>query len=464
MLSDFSGGMNKTAHHGLLPSKYAAESYNFDFSDGSLKPFHGVQKFSAGGNPLEIEGETLLSVYHFKRFDRDLNLPDDRIAVYCQSGKVYGFSALHESSPVLLDVTFDKMPQAVNYRLNGEDVLVLSSGATTAVWDGVNPVSFAENAPEVTSLCVHYERLFASGGGDRSAIWFSDDLDITNWNVSLDEAGFLELADEGGGLLKVVHFLDYVYVFRDYGIARLSAYADQTQFSLTRLYTGTGRIFGDTVTVCGDRIVFLASDGLYTFDGISARRTAKALDGFLNLSKGKPVAAAYLGDYILSAFGNFETAEGSEENFVNNALIFYNSSTGKTTVMRGMDACGLTVFNQQSKNKLLMTLRNKNTCSVCELSSSPYLFQSPLKMLWKTPYTDFGKAETIKRAKHLYCDLHGEALLTVETDCEKKSYALKGDGLIRKPISVKGRRFCLTFTSVSPEVTIAKPELTAEYL
>ena len=100
-----------------------------------------------------------------------------------------------------------------------------------------------------------------------NTLWFSDDLDPTNWNISLDEAGFVEMADENGALLKVLSFFNYVYVFRSYGITRFYATGEQSRFSLMHLFVSSDRIIGDTVCVCGARILFLTQRGLFDFDG-----------------------------------------------------------------------------------------------------------------------------------------------------------------------------------------------------
>ena len=107
------------------------------------------------------------------------------------------------------------------------------------VWDGVSDPYEVLDAPKISSMALHYERLFATVDGEKNSVWFSDDLDPTNWSMSLDEAGFIELIDERGALLKVVSFLDYIYIFREYGISRLTAYGDQTSFSVSNLFVSS---------------------------------------------------------------------------------------------------------------------------------------------------------------------------------------------------------------------------------
>jgi hypothetical protein len=39
-----------------------------------------------------------------------------------------------------------------------------------------------DNAPAFTGITMHFERMFATGGDENNTVWFSDDLDPTNWN------------------------------------------------------------------------------------------------------------------------------------------------------------------------------------------------------------------------------------------------------------------------------------------
>lgn len=57
-------------------------------------------------------------------------------------------------------------------------------------------------------MTMHYERLFATTSTDKYTLYFSDDLDPTNWNENITEGGFIQMLDERGELLKVISFWD----------------------------------------------------------------------------------------------------------------------------------------------------------------------------------------------------------------------------------------------------------------
>ena len=126
-------------------------------------------------------------------------------------------------------------------------------------------------------MCVHYERIYATVSGEANSLWFSDDFNPVNWNASLTEGGFINFDDDGGRVIKAVSFLDHVYVFRDYGIVRLTAYGSQENYTVSKVYVSASRILPDTIACCGDRIIFLTDEGLFSFNGYTMTMIAKEI-------------------------------------------------------------------------------------------------------------------------------------------------------------------------------------------
>lgn len=243
---------------------------------------------------------------------------------------------------------FEETPEALNYRLNGEDVMIFCSGKDKMrVYNGVDTPTVIDDAPALSSICVHGERLFATSPDTLNTLWFSDDLDPTNWNISLDEAGFVEMADENGALLKVLSFFNYVYVFRSYGITRFYATGEQSRFSLMHLFVSSDRIIGDTVCVCGDRILFLTQRGLFDFDGSGTVKILDRLSGLFEGEDNSQARAAYFGGkYFLACRLNFNDGRRvmcEKGDYVNNALVEVDLASGSVarSARRGRRfACG----------------------------------------------------------------------------------------------------------------------------
>ena len=112
---------------------------------------------------------------------------------------------------------------------------------------------------------------------DEYRLYFSDDFDPANWQISLKEGGYISFDTQMGKVVKVVSFAGHVYLFFEHGVMRLTAYNLQTEFNLQKLYLSPGAIYPSTVAVCGDRILFAASDGIFVFDGVSIKKVMEEM-------------------------------------------------------------------------------------------------------------------------------------------------------------------------------------------
>ena len=66
--------------------------------------------------------------------------------------------------------------------------------------------------------------------------------------MSMDQGGYIS-PDEGGRAQKVVSFNDYVFIFREYAIHRLTAYTDLTEYKLIKTFHQQ-QDYPDTVQIC----------------------------------------------------------------------------------------------------------------------------------------------------------------------------------------------------------------------
>jgi len=307
-------------------------------------------------------------------------------------------------------------------------------------------------------MCTHYERLFAIG--EDNLLWFSDDLDPTNWNISLDQAGYIEFADNKGKLLKVISFLDYVYVFRRYGITRVTAYADQTEFYVNEVYA-TGNIYPETVAVCGDTVYFLSKDGLYSFDGLTAKKIFSALDA-LWADDNENASAAFVGnEYLLCCKMNFISDDFNttvtEEG--NNAVIIFNIADGSLKILR---AGGLGYINAVLSEKMcgaLVCLTDENSKKLGEIGGENY-FGNPLVKLYVTPETDFGLTLDDKFIKCISVFSENEITLGICVDGEWNRFIVSGESAYQKiPIGLKGKLFRFALSCSQAKMNVKPIEI-----
>lgn len=451
-------GLSSTVDEKVMGWEYSPCSCNFRFRDGILAGGMGVDaaKGYMGDNyavrrayPELPEGIAVKGVFTYLR--REGSNYDDRIVVQTAEGKLY-YTAIfavdtwHEVEGYTLtgDAT------AVNYNYNGRDVLLMSSESSVLAVLDDDTVTQAESAPRFSSLAVHYERIFGTHNGSANSVWFSDDFDPSNWTVSTEEAGYIEFADDMGDALAVISFAGYLYVFREHGIYRLTAYGDQTEFSLNKLFTGTGRIYKNTITFCGDRIVFLSQDGLYSFDGYGAKRIAEEMP---ELVYPDTAAGAYRrGSYYLACIT--ELRKPIAAGFVNNTLLRYDFRDGNIDMMGGYDFTVLASVRAHRADDLIAVIGGGTEGKLGMISDSGEVFGTPTEKTYYGPVNDLG-SELVKTLRSVTLTTERSLSVAVIADGKRHVYGLKGSPLPQTVnTDVCGRRLGIELTAVTSEAEI----------
>lgn len=469
----FSYGMTTEIDDNLQNHKLSKLSYNFKGKDGALRVGNGFKKLcfpNGSGSEIEMSPpiENIIKCWHFKFYNNVQDTRQDRFIILCDDGYLYWtlIESPDKNFYPLLSTKQTTVPNVINYRLNGEDSLIITS--TTNDMEVFTPPSShqkIEDAPKFLAVCIHNERLFAITEGERTRLMFSANLDPTNWNLSLDEAGFIDMLDNRGAINNVISFKDYVYAIRDYGISRVSAYADQTEFLVTQLFDSSVKIYPNSVAVCGDRMLFLAQDGVYSFDGYSAKKLSLPIYDIFAKDNSNSVGAFYSGKYYLALKMNFEDGEniGQENNleYVNNALIELDLEDNSFNITRGIDICNLITLRHPSCNKLVATFRGEHSKKLGELTLDGKIFETNLPKKWTSPKSNLGFANRLKILKEINILCEGDAIITISTDKETKNYLITGNSTTQRiKTNVKGELVELSFLSQSNNCKISTPELT----
>lgn len=460
-VDSFENGLNFVYDNDLTSLRYAKKLKNFSFIDGCLKNGLGVSSlddilknsenltndFSTVGN--------IIKTFHFYKYNKEKASREDKLIFINQDYDVYYIDFYDEIITLksLRLVSFTSIPNAIHYRLNGEDVLIFSSETDNMiVWDGYNAPYEVLDAPKISSMALHYERLFTTVDGEKNAVWFSDDLDPTNWSVSLEEAGFIELIDERGALEKVISFCDYVYIFREYGISRLTAFGNQTQFSISNLFVSSGKIWTNSVCVCGDKILFLASDGLYKFDGVNTTKILSNINNGFSQNNENCSACFYNGKYYLLANFKFEQAEPDQ------VILEIDVSTNKlTNIIADIQAKSLTTINSENFSGVIVTCYSKGTDNFMPgiISTTTRIFEYPLLKHWSSPSTNLSNLSTIKILNNIEIDTLGPVMLSVNHDNKTTNFFIDGSNNIQSIktfIPLKKFSFSLTSNSTTCEI------------
>lgn len=432
----------------LLPFSTAKMFYNVDFSSGVLRRGYGVK-----AHARVPRGAVRYWVYRF--YSESQGAYVENYMYQYANGLLAWFDSELQKEIYVSGIAFAPLT-AINYRLNSTDVLLLScEGRKLLTWNG-RKIEEYKNSPSISSMALHYERLFVTSPDERTKVFFSKNLDPTQWEIGVDGGGFIELLDERGFLNKVVSFGNYVYIFRDHGISRVTAYGDQTEFSVVNMFVTGGRIFPSSITVCGNCIMFLASDGLYRFDGYECTRVLSDISP--RIKPDDDCACAYFdGKYYLACKMEFsdvrkigcETTAG----YRTNAVIVYDLCSGGYSISRGLNIRYMAACSYNGEDFLMCSENSRGGV----IALGAMRFESDLIAYWESGLIDMGMPDKTKTITQVLFDNDGNGSdnglmfgikiddLTAEFSCDRMC-----NGDIR--LSLSGRRFSFFILTNTPRI------------
>ena len=451
-LDKFFVGLDASVDETLV-SERVGDSYNFRLKNGALCDGMGVKDFTVmtdGGLVVPaVDGEHIKNVYFYRKFDNAENSYDNRVIVYTDAKKMYELSLDGGDEFVLLDKTFDTAPKSVCYKLNGEDVIIFSEGGGIVVYDGQTFTSC--EAPEITSMCLHGERLFVTGGGEQTTLWFSDNFDPTNWYVSLTEAGFIDFQDGLGKVLKAVEFCGSVYVFRDTGITRVNGYFDQQSFYTESVPAKKVKIFPGTVTDCGNRIVYLTSDGFCSFDGTYVTPVMSGLKGLIEGGE-NAVAAYFDGNYYCTV--DIKVGDKTERR-----VLVYDPEDKDYYLTKGFSVND--IVPAYEIDTLFFVLADRNKLGV--LDDKARVYNTSLDKAWLNNTGSFG-IEKEKILSKINLISYGDCTVRIRSEIGERTLFVNGCRLSQTLIvGLKGKSFSIGFFSSTFGAKISSVSLDFEY-
>jgi len=473
-VSNFLEGLSTWLDSGLVPLSSAVCSYNFDFSGGSLKSGIGFKDglLSFFDESFQAEAKTaidgigsIIKIFVYRAFNKDQGERSDKLLLLSSNLSLFILDLEGGNTKItrVRDIIFSSIPDAISYRLDGEDVLIfVSETDNMVVYNGKDMPYEVLDAPRITSADIHFERLFVTTVGEKSQVLFSDDLDPTNWSIDLSEAGFIEMVDERGALNRVISFADYLYIFRDYGISRLTAFGDQEGFSVSHLFVSSAKIFPETVAVCGDHIMFLASNGIYAFDGYSATKVLPELSGMYKSNNDLAHGAYFKGKYYVSLNMAFdERDEFDETGFLNNCLFEYDIKLKKYRISRGVDIAHICPICVGGSEKLLLCARTAQSDKyhVVELDESSSFLGEPLTKVWKTDFYGFGKKHKNKCMRSISVETLGDVVINIFSDRGESQSIVATHGANTYNVMLFGSKFAFEFVGKSADAKVLSPEL-----
>ena len=242
----------------------------------------------------------------------------------------------------------------------------------------------------------------------------------------------------------MIGFLGYVYAFRERGISRIAAYGAQTDFSVSNLYVSGGRIYPDTVTPCGDAVLFLGEEGLCGFDGVSTTRLLPALGGLLG---GEKAVGAYKGGKYYLAF----SYDGQSEQ--NDSLLVYDPTDGRYSISKGFAISGFCV----TETEVLGITAGGSAGAIVRCGSA---LGTALPKRWRIPRNDWGSGDR-KTIREISLYTKYAARVCIRGDGGRSltvNFAGKDD-VQRKRVNFSAKRIGFDIESVAENAEISRPTM-----
>lgn len=418
LLSNFKG-YDETKVSRDLPCDYVDEVYNFAFKNNCLVSPYGVSVMKSQGMEIPdlppIDGEARL----FTTSIADGGKLKTKLVVSHFGGIEFYVDGDVQWSHIDCGERFDV---GVNYLYEGEDMLLLSGGGglKALTSEGLHSV---KDGVDVLDMCVHYERIYAVVKGERNSLWFSDDFDPFNWNVSLEEGGYIDFDGSLGNVNAVKSFDNYLYVFCDFGIYRLTAYADQTQFSMKKVYVSGGRIISKSITCCGEYVAFAGEDGIYLFDGYDVSRYSVKTNDLLQ-DGFDDVSACYAHHKYIISFTNRRGGDFGmfTKQQRNNTMLIFDLTDKSVNLMRGVSLYDLKALGTSQSGRIIGL--SDDASSPVELDSSGLYLSSPYQKYWKSGIIDFRRPSQIKVIRNVEYSIDGQITLGILANGERREFIL----------------------------------------
>lgn len=334
----------------------------------------------------ELEGVD--GLVYFRQYFPTSGNTQHRILLHATNKKLYVHQMYSGVGTILwlYQLQFNSPPICLTYKLDGNDTIILSSPEKMVVWTTNKSPYTVSNVPIITSMCISNNVLFCTIAGEADKIWYSTTLNPELIGTTSTYTNNLVLGDERGYARKILTFRENLYVFRDYGITRINYY-NSSNIDIKQVYLSDSKIFADTVKVCGDVVIFLTRDGLYSFDGVNVKKRILGIEYMIDKDNYYAVAEGLQDKYYLAMklkFDDGKTVLCESASYKNNALLVVDLHDFSYEILRGVDVKSMLPLKTELVEKMLVTFNNNYVNKIGEIDNSSKIFDTNLPKYFST--------------------------------------------------------------------------------
>lgn len=472
----FLNGINSSLDESIQNTSNASFFKNFSIKKGTLNTGLGLQplKFwSTSFNRFTTYNKTYdgkaLKLYCFPFFDEIYENDADMIFVYTSIGELWymKYTSQFRNFDKCNCPTFSTPPKFLYYIMpdGGQVGIFCSKTQPLTMINYGRDCVVVQNAPKIKSLCVHYDRIFVCVEDDAKAVWFSDEMNPLNWNISNTEGGFLKMNDTLGDCVKILSFQNYIFVFREYGITKITAFSSQDTFSMQNVYLSSNYIYANTACICGDLIYFIATDGVYVFNGVSVKKVSVGFEKiFINQNQKFAKGVYYKNSYYLILNTNLSDLCFNEDGL--NSIIRLDCEDFSYDILSDVNVIDIEKMNSSGIECLAVIecfetqdqegydTKLSSVDFVGEVDSMPTIKE------WSSPYTDLGNALYHKNICGVALQTSCDCDVIIRTENGQVQVNFKGSEKSQsKPIFISGVMVQVSIVCRQKEAMISHPKI-----
>lgn len=469
-------GVDADTPEDSLSMNYCSYGYNIRLYGGELSQSFGIGSAvytTASGEEVElplldIQGQKIRKMHHYVRYDRSTGETQDELIVFgtlhhyfrcplTHTGEFTYFLGVHNDS----DET-----DFINYYMNEKDCCLIFAGSGGMyIYDGTEEYADYPDVPGMSSVCMHYDRVFGVGTDMPDTIYFSAPLKPYEFSPEAG-GGSISLMDEGGKILKIVSFKNYIYIFREYSVYRLTAYVDPTEYTLARVFTAKDRIRTDTIASDYSMMVFVAGNEMYAFDGYDVKKFFPKVVPLIE-DASRAAGCIFGNRYYLAAAMKIEgdTLVGDEcppglGIAVNNAIFAFDLYSDGIDIVRGVDVIGFLGVTNSEMQKLFLRFGNNRGVLVGMVNDTAKLFTLPLHKHWRSPKSNLGEIADSKIVRRLYLYSLHDVDVTLVADDNAVTRKMKGSAKATcAAFNAKGDGFALQIDSDAEKLSVSEVQI-----
>lgn len=329
----------------------------------------------------------ITSIAFTKQYFPQNGITDYRLLVCSNEYKVYLHQFLTNMNFMFAmpNIQFESAPVIMQCKKDDCDYIMLSAKEKLVVWRTNYLPYTIEDVPNITSMCYNDEILFCTIESPAYKIWYASDWTFDNIGNIDENSGYIILDDDIGYARKVLTYDEDVYVFRDYGITKIMN--TKGSFSINQIYVSNTRILPNTVCLCGNEILFMTKEGIYSFNGANVAKLDVDISKYL-IKNNNNAYASSLGEMYYVALnldfndGKLILCESGE--YTNNAILILNVETGIYQIVRGIDVLHFCPAKCETFEKMLVTLNGENSAKICEICNTSVSQTTALPKFWSS--------------------------------------------------------------------------------